>query len=116
MQMADEKNDGINAIPEQREMLSDPLGARSDEIEVLDRQGDFPNTLGPVGGRTRMTLEPYGDVDPNELTDGGPLDDMARHELSAHEKEREPVNEAESWDETGRSDLPAASSQPRVED
>lgn len=56
--------DGMGDLPEEREMNSDPLGARSDEVSTeVERRGDYPITVaGGPGGRTQVTLEPLDDM------------------------------------------------------
>jgi hypothetical protein len=112
------ENDGISILGLRDP--AEPLGQDSEVIDqVVERRGDYPNTAtGGPGGRTRTTLEKYA-VDPADgaepEADYGPLDDQARDELERHADESEQRNSVQSWPETGRSDLPEAGPQPRVE-
>jgi hypothetical protein len=96
------KYDGISAL-DQNGMAVEPVRARSDEgLKERERRGDFPNTQGPLGGEQRMVLEPLDDRQADALQD----DETLYDELAAHEKERKPVNTVQTWEETGKSDLP----------
>jgi hypothetical protein len=120
LDMSDTKQyDGVSALGD-HEVPDDLPGADTQTVSTtIERRGDFANTPGPLGGRTRMTLEPYA-VDPSTGAepegDLGPLDDTARDELAEHGAENEKRNSVTSWDQTGESDLPTAGPQPRAEE
>jgi hypothetical protein len=103
--MSDPKFDGI--VDDEHEPSSEPIRARTDEgLKERERRGDFPNTLGPIGGEKRMNLVPLTDEQADALQE----DEQSPDELAAHAKEREKVNSVQSWTETGRSDLPVDTS------
>jgi hypothetical protein len=106
-----QENDGISVLGIREP--AEPIGEDSEVIStVIERRGDFPNTLGPIGGRTKTALDPMKSNEMDAPQESSPLYD----EMSDYRKEQEPVNEITSWTESGEGDLPAAGPQPRVED
>jgi hypothetical protein len=100
--MSDKRYDGVSALDQGR-LTVEPIRARTDEgLKEAERRGDFPNTLGPLGGQQRTVLTPLSDDESSALQQNEELYDA----LDAHEKERAVVKNVTTWKETGRGDLP----------
>jgi hypothetical protein len=90
--MSDVKTDDPTPLEDHGEMNSEPIRARTDEgLRDDERRGE-----------NRTVLTPLDDKQADAIQEAERLYD----ELAAHEKERKPVNTVQTWEETGKSDLP----------
>jgi hypothetical protein len=115
--MSEQQYDGVSAL-DQNSMEVEPLRAgSSDGLREIERRGDFPVTVGPVGGEQQMVLSKY-DADPQagvakfDDMQSGPKGgdtgmDALYDELDKYRKEQDPVNKVQTWRDTGKADLPA---------